>query len=46
MVDDDVRNVFALTSVLEAAGLEVVYADNGQAGIDALDGRSRRSISC
>jgi signal transduction histidine kinase/HAMP domain-containing protein/CheY-like chemotaxis protein len=38
VVDDDVRNVFAMTSVLEAAGLEVVYADNGQAGIDALAG--------
>ena len=37
VVDDDVRNVFAMTSVLEAAGLEVVYADNGQAGIDALE---------
>src|SRR5262249_27450171 len=36
VVDDDVRNVFAMTSALEAAGLEVVYADNGQAGIDAL----------
>ncbi len=36
VVDDDVRNVFAMTSVLEAAGLEVVYADNGQAGIEAL----------
>jgi CheY-like chemotaxis protein len=28
--------VFAMTSALEAAGLEVVYADNGQAGIDTL----------
>ncbi|HVZ87542.1 MAG TPA: ATP-binding protein, partial [Polyangia bacterium] len=36
VVDDDVRNVFAMTSVLETAGLEVVYADNGQAGIDML----------
>jgi signal transduction histidine kinase/ActR/RegA family two-component response regulator len=36
VVDDDVRNVFAMTSALEAAGLEVVYADNGQAGIDTL----------
>jgi HAMP domain-containing protein/signal transduction histidine kinase/CheY-like chemotaxis protein len=36
VVDDDVRNVFAMTSVLEAAGLEVVYADNGQSGIDVL----------
>jgi HAMP domain-containing protein/signal transduction histidine kinase/ActR/RegA family two-component response regulator len=37
VVDDDVRNVFAMTSVLEAAGLEVVYADNGQSGIDVLE---------
>jgi HAMP domain-containing protein/signal transduction histidine kinase/ActR/RegA family two-component response regulator len=36
VVDDDVRNVFAMTSALEAAGLEVVYADNGQTGIDTL----------
>jgi signal transduction histidine kinase/CheY-like chemotaxis protein/HAMP domain-containing protein len=36
VVDDDVRNAFALSSVLEAAGLDVVYADNGQAGIDLL----------
>jgi HAMP domain-containing protein/signal transduction histidine kinase/CheY-like chemotaxis protein len=36
VVDDDVRNVFAMTSALEAGGLEVVYADNGQAGIDTL----------
>ncbi len=38
VVDDDVRNVFAMTSVLEAAGLEVVYVDNGQSGIDVLAG--------
>ena len=37
VVDDDVRNVFAMTSVLEAAGLEVVYADNGEAGIATLE---------
>ena len=30
IVDDDVRNVFALTSVLEAHGMEVVYAENGK----------------
>jgi CheY-like chemotaxis protein len=36
VVDDDVRNIFAMTSVLEAAGLQVVYAENGLAGIDAL----------
>ncbi len=36
IVDDDVRNVFALTSVLEGYGMEVLYAEDGQAGIDAL----------
>jgi CheY-like chemotaxis protein len=36
IVDDDVRNVFALTSVLEAHGMEVLYAENGQDGIDLL----------
>ncbi len=36
VVDDDVRNIFAMTSVLEASGLEVIYAETGQAGIDAL----------
>ncbi|QKG27452.1 HAMP domain-containing protein [Actinomadura verrucosospora] len=36
IVDDDVRNVFALTSVLEGYGMEVLYAEDGQAGIDLL----------
>jgi HAMP domain-containing protein/signal transduction histidine kinase/CheY-like chemotaxis protein len=36
VVVDDVRNIFAMTSVLEASGLEVIYAENGQAGIEAL----------
>ncbi|RAY16051.1 hybrid sensor histidine kinase/response regulator [Actinomadura craniellae] len=36
VVDDDVRNVFALTSVLEGYGMEVLYAEDGQAGIDLL----------
>src|SRR5262249_30047515 len=36
VVDDDIRNIFAMTSVLEASGLKVIYAENGQAGIDAL----------
>jgi CheY-like chemotaxis protein/HAMP domain-containing protein len=33
VVDDDVRNVFALTSVLEARRMDVRYAENG---IDAI----------
>ncbi|HEX6652352.1 MAG TPA: response regulator, partial [Thermoleophilaceae bacterium] len=36
IVDDDVRNVFALTSVFERRGMEVVFAENGREGIDAL----------
>jgi CheY-like chemotaxis protein len=36
IVDDDVRNVFALTSALELHGLTVLYADNGHEGIRLL----------
>jgi CheY-like chemotaxis protein len=36
IVDDDVRNVFALTSALEANGMEVLFAENGVEGIEAL----------
>jgi CheY-like chemotaxis protein/signal transduction histidine kinase/HAMP domain-containing protein len=36
IVDDDVRNIFALTSALEAHNMEVVHAENGQEGIDLL----------
>jgi CheY-like chemotaxis protein len=37
IVDDDVRNVFALTSVLEQNGLKVLYAENGREGIEVLE---------
>ncbi|SDT89995.1 multi-sensor hybrid histidine kinase [Verrucomicrobium sp. GAS474] len=36
VVDDDVRNIFALTSALEAAKMVVKYAESGQEGIDIL----------
>jgi CheY-like chemotaxis protein len=36
IVDDDVRNVFALTSALEEHGMHVLYAENGIQGIKAL----------
>ena len=29
LVDDDIRNVFALSSVLEMAGMNVIFAENG-----------------
>jgi HAMP domain-containing protein/signal transduction histidine kinase/CheY-like chemotaxis protein len=36
IVDDDIRNVFALTSALEMRGMKVVYAENGREGIAKL----------
>jgi CheY-like chemotaxis protein len=36
VVDDDLRNIFALTSVLELRGMQVLHAENGRAGIDLL----------
>jgi signal transduction histidine kinase/HAMP domain-containing protein/ActR/RegA family two-component response regulator len=37
IVDDDVRNVFALTAVLEQQGMLVRYAENGRDAIAMLD---------
>ena len=37
LVDDDLRNVFALTSALESKGFNVRIAKNGQEAIDALN---------
>jgi HAMP domain-containing protein/signal transduction histidine kinase/CheY-like chemotaxis protein len=36
IVDDDIRNIFALTSVLERQRMHVVYAENGKDGIEML----------
>jgi signal transduction histidine kinase/CheY-like chemotaxis protein/CHASE3 domain sensor protein len=36
VVDDDVRNIFAITSALETSHMKVSYAESGQAGIDFL----------
>ncbi len=36
VVDDDIRNVFALTSSLEQRGMKVVFAENGREGIERL----------
>jgi CheY-like chemotaxis protein len=36
IIDDDVRNIFALTSGLERHKLKVLNAESGQAGIDIL----------
>ncbi|HEX6289583.1 MAG TPA: response regulator, partial [Herpetosiphonaceae bacterium] len=36
IIDDDIRNIFALTSVLERQKMHVVYAENGRDGIEML----------
>ncbi|HZU19344.1 MAG TPA: response regulator, partial [Candidatus Dormibacteraeota bacterium] len=41
VVDDDVRNVFALTAMLERHGLRVIPAEGGQQAVAALE-RSER----
>jgi CheY-like chemotaxis protein len=38
MIDDDARNVFAVTSTLELHGMIVTHAPNGREGIEALLG--------
>ncbi|HEU5333590.1 MAG TPA: HAMP domain-containing protein, partial [Actinocrinis sp.] len=38
LVDDDARNVFAVTSMLEFYGMRVLSAENGREGIEALRG--------
>jgi CheY-like chemotaxis protein len=36
VVDDDLRNIFALTAVLESNGMTVVFAENGNDAIERL----------
>ncbi len=40
LVDDDVRNLFALQSVLERHEIEVLHADNGRVAIEILQQHS------
>ena len=37
LVDDDMRNLFALSGLLQKQGISVVKADNGQVALDKLD---------
>ena len=37
IVDDDVRNIFALTSALENVQMEVLYAENGRDALSLLE---------
>ncbi|MBA4156052.1 MAG: response regulator [Gemmatimonadetes bacterium] len=36
VVDDDVRNIFSLTSLLEVQGMQVLFAENGKEAIETL----------
>ncbi|WP_406010750.1 HAMP domain-containing protein [Streptomyces sp. NBC_00637] len=36
VVDDDARNLFALSGILELHGIRVLHAENGREGIDTL----------
>ncbi|MFE8698546.1 response regulator [Cytobacillus sp. FJAT-53684] len=40
LVDDDVRNVYALSSVLELLGLNITFAENGVECLDILEQNS------
>ena len=42
IVDDDMRNIFALSSVLEEYGMDIVSADNGR---DAIAHRAEGATS-
>jgi CheY-like chemotaxis protein len=44
VVDDDVRNIFALSSVLERRGMQVLTASNGREAIATLDATPQISI--
>jgi HAMP domain-containing protein/signal transduction histidine kinase/DNA-binding response OmpR family regulator len=37
IVDDDIRNIFSLASVLEQHGIEVLHAENGRDGMGILE---------
>jgi signal transduction histidine kinase/CheY-like chemotaxis protein/HAMP domain-containing protein len=40
LVDDDVRNVYALSSILELYGMEITFAENGKEGLELLEKNS------
>ncbi|MHB8749817.1 MAG: response regulator, partial [Aggregatilineales bacterium] len=37
IIDDDIRNIFATTSLLEHYNMQVIYAENGREGINTLE---------
>ena len=45
VVDDDIRNIFALTAMLERQQMEVISVDSGQEALDTLAARSDIEIA-
>lgn len=37
LVDDDMRNIYAITSALETYGVHIVFAENGEEGLQLLE---------
>ena len=37
VMDDDIRNIFAINSILESRGIKVLHAENGREGIELLE---------
>ena len=46
VVDDDVRNIFALNSLLESHDMEVISATNGQEAIELVERHAMTWRSC
>ena len=44
IVDDDIRNIFSLTSVLESYDVEVLHAERGKDGIEILESTDRIDV--
>jgi CheY-like chemotaxis protein len=44
VIDDDVRNIFAITTALESYKMQVVYAESGAAGIELLQAQTDVSV--
>ena len=46
VVDDDARNIFALTSLLENHDMEVISATNGRQAIELIQTHARPRAWC
>jgi len=44
LVDDDMRNIFAIRTVLEARGIDVCHASNGKQAIEMLESRPELNL--